>query len=171
MEHLRAGLRLLVDGVVHAELVPRHGFRGDDHGVAAFHVDGGMIVVRDARERRERLSLAAGAEDQLLVRRDLLQLWWAYEHAFGHLHVAEVARDVGVLAHRASDDANLAAEVDCDVDGLLHAVYVRRERGDEDPSLPQGKDLPKGLADDPLRLREAGTFGIRRVTEEQVDAP
>src|SRR5947209_20625498 len=116
------------------------------------------------------LVLAAGEKDQLLARIELVELWRTDEHAFGNLHVAEVARDVGVLPHRAADDADLASELDGDIDGLLHAVHVRCERRDEDPALAQRKDLPEGLPDDALRLREPGTFRIRGVAEQQVDA-
>src|SRR5207253_3242548 len=106
--------------------------------------------VRDARQRRQRLALAAGAQDQLLARIELVELGWTDEHALRNLHIAEVARDVGVLPHRAPHDANLSSELDGDVDGLLHAMHVRRERRDEDPSLPQRKDLSERLTDDAL---------------------
>src|SRR5207248_5926727 len=53
---------------------------------------------------------------------------------------------------------------------LLHAVDVRRERRHEDPARPRGEDLAESLADDALRLRDAGALGVRRVAEEQVDA-
>ena len=75
------------------------------------------------------------------------------EHLLRHLDVAEVARDVHVPAHRAADDAHLAADLDADVDRLLHPVDVRREAGDEDPPLPRRDDLPERLADDALGLR------------------
>ena len=61
VEHLRPGFRELVDGVVHAQLVPGDGLGGDDHGVAAFDADRGMVVVGDPHERGEGLSLRAGA--------------------------------------------------------------------------------------------------------------
>jgi hypothetical protein len=88
-----------------------------------------------------------------------------------HVHVAEVARDVRVLAHRAPHDANLAPEADRDVDRLLHAVHVRGERRDEDAPLPQREDLPERLADDPFGRREPGALRVRGVAEQQVDPP
>ena len=91
-----------------------------------------MVVVRDPCQRGQRLSLAAGAEDELLVWRQVLELGRAYERSLRHVHVPEVARDVRVLAHGPSDDADLAAESDSDVDRLLHTVDVRRERRHED---------------------------------------
>ena len=47
-------------------------------------------------------------------------------------------------------DADLALDLDGDVDRLLHAVDVRGERGDEDPALAQRDDLAERLADEPL---------------------
>ena len=165
VQDLGSRLGELVDRVVDTELVAGDGLGGDDHRVAALDMDGGVIVVGDARQRRQRLALAAGAEDQLLARIELVELGRTDEHAFRNLHVAEVARDVGVLPHRAADDADLASELDGDVDRLLHAVHVRRERRDEDPSLPERKDLSERLADDALRLREPRSLRIRRVAE------
>src|SRR5438270_550381 len=78
-----------------------------------------------------------------------------HEDAPGAVHVAEVARDVRVLAHRAADAADLAPDLHRDVDRLLHPVDVGGERGDEDAALPLRDDLPEGLADDPLGGREA----------------
>src|SRR5205823_6252723 len=73
--------------------------------------------------------------------------------AVRNLHEAEVPGDVRVLAHRAPDDRDAAPQIDADVDRLLHAVHVRRERGDEDAPGPQRKDLAECFADDALRLR------------------
>ena len=74
VQHLGAGLREPVDRVVDAELVPRHRLRGQDDRVAALDGDGRMVVVRDPRQRRHRLALAARAEDHRLVRRELVEL-------------------------------------------------------------------------------------------------
>ena len=69
VEHLGAGLREPVDRVVHAELVPGHRPGGEDHGVAALDEDRRVVAVRDPRQRRHRLALAAGAEDHHLAGR------------------------------------------------------------------------------------------------------
>ena len=133
-------------------------------------LDAGMVVVRDARHRRHRLALAAGAENELLVRRQLCELVRAQHEIVRHVHVAEVARDVRVLAHRAADERDLAPAVDRDVGGLLHPVHVRRERRDEDLAFALREDLAERLADDALRLRHAGPLRVRRVAEQEVDA-
>ena len=170
VQDLRPGLREPVDRVVHAQLVPWDRLRRDDHGVAALDGDGRMVVVRDPRQRRHRLTLAAGAQDHLLVRRQLRELVRAQQHAFWHLQIAEVAGDVQVLPHRAADERDLAVALDCDVDGLLHAMDVRREGRDEHASRTLRDDLAKGLADDALGLGHARPLGVRRVAEQQVDA-
>ena len=95
-----------------------------------------MVAVRDARERRHRLALASGAEDEHSLGRELRGLVGVDERVLRERDVAEVARDVEVLAHRAADDDDLAPALDRDVGGLLHAVDVRGERRDED--LPVG---------------------------------
>ena len=74
VQNLGPGLRELVDRVVDAQLVPGHRLRRDDHGVAALDAQRRMVVVRDARQRRQGLALASGAQDQLLVWRELLEV-------------------------------------------------------------------------------------------------
>ena len=129
-----------------------------------------MIVVRDPGQRRERLALRPGADDQLLARRHSVEIGRLDEHVLGHLDVAEVARDVHVPAHRPTDDDDLAPGVDSDVDRLLHPVDVRCEARDEDPATADRDDLPERLADDALRAGEPCALGVRRVPEEQVDS-
>ena len=67
-------------------------------------------------------------------------------------------------------NATLRPDSIADVCGLLHPVHVRRERRDEDPPGPVRDDHPERLADDALRLREAGPLGVGRVSEQEVDA-
>jgi hypothetical protein len=57
VQHLGPVARQAVDGVVHAQLVPGHRAGGDDDGVAPLDLDGRVVVVRDPRQRRERLAL------------------------------------------------------------------------------------------------------------------
>ena len=75
-----------------------------------------------------------------------------------------------VLPHRAPDHRDRAADLDRDVDRLLHPVDVRGERGDEDTSVLLRDDLAERLADDALGAGEARPLGVRRVAEQQVDA-
>src|SRR5918994_401568 len=140
-------------------------------GTPASRANRGVVAVRDACHRGHRLALRSRAEDQLLLRPELFQLLRLQQHAFGDVHVPEVARDVRVLPHRTSDDRNLAPRLDGHVDRLLHAMHVRRERGDEHATAAQRDDLAERLADDALRRREPGPLGVRRVAEQEVDPP
>ena len=170
VQHLGADAREPVDRVVHAQLVPRHGLGGDDHRVATFDRDVRVVVVGDPRQRRHRLALAAGAEDQHLVGRQIHRRLWRDDRIVGDREVAEVPRDVHVLPHRAADHRDLAPALDRDVGGLLHAVDVRGERRDEDPALAHRHQRAERLADESLRARHAGPLGVRRVAEQEVDA-
>ena len=170
VEHLRPALGQTVDRVVHAKLVPRHRLRGQDHRVAPVDPHGRMVVVRDSRQGRHRLALAARAENHRLARRELLELPRPDERVVGRLEVAEIPRDVEVLPHRAADDADLASGLDGDVDGLLHPVDVRGEARHEHAPLPRRDDLAERLADEALGAGESWALRVRRVTQHQVDA-
>jgi hypothetical protein len=155
---------------VDAQLVPGHRLGRDDHRVAGLDPHRRVVVVGDPHEGRERLALASGAEDQHLAGRILLQLVRPDQRLLRHLDVAEVPGDVHVLAHRAADHANLATDVDGDVDRLLHPVDVGGERGDEDAAGTGRDQLAEGLADEPLRAGHTGPLRVRRVAQEEVDA-
>ena len=131
-----------------------------------------MVVVGDPRQRRHRLALAAGAEDQHLVgaaaRRASRGL---DERVLGHVDVAEVARDVQVLAHRAADDGDLAPDSIGDVGRLLHAVDVRGEARRRGCGRVRCGMIWRNAS--PTRRsepRHARPLGVRRVAEQQVDA-
>ena len=129
-----------------------------------------MVVVGDARERGHRLALAARAEDHHLARRQLHRLLRLDQNVLRHVEVAELPGDVEVLAHRAADDRDLAADLDGDVDRLLHPVDVRREGDDEDPALAKRDQRAKRFSDEPLGAGHPRPLGVRRVAEHQVDA-
>ena len=69
VDHLGAGLEQAVDGVHDADFVARHRPGRDHHRVARLQRDLRMIVERHARQRRERLALAARGEDEQLLGR------------------------------------------------------------------------------------------------------
>ena len=73
VEHLGAQPGEAVDRVVDAQLVPGDRLRRDDHRVAPLDLHG-MVAVRDPGQRGQRLSLAAGAEDQHLARPVVVEL-------------------------------------------------------------------------------------------------
>jgi hypothetical protein len=165
VEDLRAGLGKAVDRVVDAELIPRHGLGGDDDGVALLNTHVLVVVVRHACERRHGLALAPRAKDHRLVRAQLREHVWLDEELLGHVDIAEVPRDVDVLAERTADQADLAPVLDRHVDRLLNAVDVGGEGSDEDPSVPLRDDLTEDLSDGALRLRHSRALGVRGVAE------
>ena len=61
--------------------------------------------------------------------------------------------------------------LDGDVHRLLHPVDVRGEAGDEHAPLPRRDDLAERLADEALGAGESRPLRVRRVTEQEVDAP
>ena len=129
-----------------------------------------MVVERHARERRERLALAAGGEDEDLLGPVVVDLGELDHRPVRHLEDAEVAGDVDVLDHRAAGDGELAAVQVGDLDGLLHAVDVRGEAGDDDAALGLGEDLVERLADDGLGRRGALVLGVGGVAEQRQHA-
>jgi hypothetical protein len=83
---------------VDAELVPRHRLRGDDDGVARLDLDVLVVVVRHPGQGRHGLALASGTQDHGLVRAKLGEHVRLHEEILGHVDVAEIPRDVDVLA-------------------------------------------------------------------------
>src|SRR4051794_3788098 len=60
-----------VDDAADRLLVAGNGARGEDDAVALVQRDLRMVVIGDARQRRARLALAARAQRQYLVRREM----------------------------------------------------------------------------------------------------
>ncbi len=170
VQHLGPVPRQPVDRVVDAQLVPGDRPGRDDHGVAPLDVNGRVVVVRDPRQRRERLALRARAEHELFVRRDIVEIGGPNELVVVDLDVAEVPRHVQVAPHRSSHHGDAPAAIDRDVDRLLHPVDVRREARDENAALSRGDDLAECLADDTFGAGEPGTLRVRRVGAEKIDA-
>src|SRR6185436_20941325 len=97
--------------------------------------------------------LAARAQDHRLVGPELGENVRLDEEILGHVDVAEVPRDVDVLAERTTDEAYLAPVLERDVDRLLHAVDVGGERCDEDAAAPLRDYLSEDFPDRALGLR------------------
>src|SRR6266550_3922145 len=91
-------------------------------------------------------------------------------NSFPGTGLAEIARDVDVLAERTPDQADLPPRLERHVDRLLDSVDVGRERGDENAALALGDDLAEDLAHGLLRERHPWALGVRGVTEKEIDA-
>ena len=167
----RSGPREPVDRVVHAQLVPGHRLRGDDHRVARLDRDVLVVAVGDARERRHRLALAAGAEDHRPLRPSSARSAGLDEDLLRDVEVAEAARDVHVLAQRAADRARpggrsrCATSIACCTRWMFDANDAISTR-----PLQRRNDRAERLAHRTLGRRDAGPLGVRRVAEHEVDA-
>ena len=126
-----------------------------------------VVVERHAGERGERLTLAAGREDEHLLGPVVVDLREFDHRPLRHVEVPEVAGDVGVLDHRAAGESELAAVQMSDGYRLLDAMDVRREARDDHAALGFGEDLVKRLSDGTLRGRRARSFGVGRVAEQR----
>ena len=106
--------------------VAGNGARGEDHAVAAVEGDLRMIVARDARQRGARLALAAGAQRQHLVGRQIAVGFEAAEflHAF---EITGFARDLHDALHGAANDHDFAA---AGARGIGHAAQARDVGGE-----------------------------------------
>ena len=94
-----------------------------------------VVVDGDARQRRLRLSLRAGADADDVLRRVVADVAVADLHAGRDPQVAEPLRDLRVVDHAAADERDLAIELRRQVDEDLHPVDARREHRDDDLAL------------------------------------
>ena len=159
-----------VDRLVHRALVARDRRRREDDGVAAAQLDLRMVAVGHPPQRRQRLALGAGGDDDHPLVGEVADLARPHEDPLGDLDVAEAAPDADVLAHRAPDERDLAIERVGGVDDLLHAVDVRGEARHHDPPLAAREDVLEVRPDHRLRRREAVAVDVRRVAAQQQHA-
>ena len=129
-----------------------------------------VVAVGHAPQRGQRLALASRGDHDELVVREVLDLPRAHQYALRDIDMAEHAADVHVLAHRAADERDLAAELARRVHHLLHAVDVGGEAGDDDATLAAGEDLNEPRPNRGLGERDAGAIRIRRVAAEEQQA-
>src|SRR6478735_7026965 len=158
-----------VDDAVDGVLVARDEAARQQHGVAGPDVDA-VLPVGHPGQRRHRLALGAGADEDHLVVGQVVELLDVDEDAVGDLEIAELGGDAHVADHGAPDHGHLAAGLLGGVQDLLDAVHVAAEAGDDDASLGVPEHLVDGRGDLQLGRGEAGDVGVRRVGEEQVDA-
>jgi hypothetical protein len=155
----------LVDGV----LVPRDQRAGEDDGVALLDVHEVVVALRDPAERRHRLALAAGRDQDLTLRREVGEVL-GVDHDVGRdVEVAEVLGDAHVAHHRAPDVPDLATVPDRRVEHLLHPVHMGGEAGDDDPLVAAREHAVEHRRDVLLGGGETGDLGVGGVGEEEVD--
>ncbi|MGY3514264.1 hypothetical protein ACVIQY_007239 [Bradyrhizobium sp. USDA 3051] len=124
-------------------LVAGNGARGEDDAVATVERDLGMVVIGDARQRGTRLALAAGAERQHLVLRQMTVDLGGAEtlHA---VEIAGLARDLHHAFHGAADHDDLTVGgLRSDGDGL-EARDIGGKGRDRDAALGGLDELGDG---------------------------
>jgi hypothetical protein len=169
-DDIAADLVEAVDGLVDGSFVAGDRRRREDDGVALAQRNLRVVAVGHAPQRRERLALRAGRDDHDLIVAEVGELARRDHQAVRHLDVAQLTPDSDVLAHRAPDQRDLAVKRGGGVDDLLHAVDVRGEARDDDPSPGPREDLLELRSDDRLGGREAIAVGVRRVPAQEQHA-
>ena len=130
-----------VDGFVDRALVPGDGRGAEDDGVAASQLDLRVVAIGHPAQRGQGLALRAGRDDDDALVGEVLELAQADQLPVVDVDVPERASDADVLAHRASDESDLAIERGGGVERLLHAVDVRGEARDHDPAHAAGEHV------------------------------
>ncbi len=159
-----------VDRLVHGPLVAGNRGRREDHRVALLELDLAVVAVGHPAQRREWLALGARGDDHDPVIGQVGDLPRPHQDPLGDLDVSQVATDADVLAHRAADQGDLAAESLGGVYDLLYAMNVRREARHHDAPVAAREHFLEVGSDDRLRRREALAVDVRGVTTQQQHA-
>ena len=131
--------------------------------------DLGMLVLGDARQGRARLALAAGAQGQDLVGRQVAVALGAAKilHA---VEIAGLARHLGHPLHGAADQDDLAVGGASGVGHGADAADVGRKCRDSHAGGRGADEFRDGLGDVGLGGRAAVTDGIGRIANEREHA-
>ena len=170
VEHLGAAAGQSVDHPGNRLLIAGDRRRRDEHGVALLQLDGPVLARRHQRQRRERLSLAAGRDDTHLGRIHITDLVDGDDLVGGNIECLQGAGDIHVPDHRAAEEGDLPARVDGGVDDLLDPVQVAGETGSNDPAARLGDDVVEAVPERRLRRYEPGPLGVGAVGEKQPDS-
>ena len=166
-----APARQAVDDAVDGVLVAGDQRGREDHGVALAEHDA-VVTAGHPRQRRHRLALRAGADEHDLVVGEVVELL-DVDDGVGRGSSGSRGRGRSPML-RTIDRPTNATLRPCsrgDVEDLLDAVDVGRERGHDDPALGVWAKHPVEHRDDVLLGRdEAGHLGVGGVDQEQVDA-
>ena len=165
-DDLDALLHQAVDHPRYRLLVAGNRPRREDHPVAARQRDVGMLVLRDAGERGARLALAAGAERQHFVRRQIAVTFNAAEilHA---LEIAGLARHLHHALHRATDNNDFAL---CGAGGVRNgaqAADMGGKRRHRDATRRGADQFGESLCHIRFRGRPALAHGIGGIADQR----
>src|SRR5581483_9221861 len=168
---LGAALGEPVQKRVHAALVPRDDARRQDDRVALADRELLVLAVGEAGERGGRLALRARDEDGRRARVEPAGLVEADQPARRDFEVPEFAREADRVLEAAPGDRDPAAGAEARVDDLLDAVEVRRERRQEHAAARSADQLLDARPDVALGAALALVLDVRRVGEQEQNAP
>ena len=121
-------------------LVARDDARGKDRDVALFERDVGMVVARDAGQCRARLALAAGADHQDLVARDVAE--FVLGQKARHIgEIAVVARGFLDPPQRTADQRDVAVMSARHLSDRLEPRHVGGKAGHRNPPVVAADQL------------------------------
>src|SRR5438132_335759 len=170
VEDLRALAKQVVDRAVHHFLIARDRRCREDDGVVWLDTHHAMVLVGDAGEGRGRLSLAAGTDDDDLLRQELIDVFSANQHALGNVQVSKLYRHLHVVDHTASNHGDHALVAHGGIDNLLYSRDERGEGSDEDTPGGIGKDFVERVIDHTFRRRITRGLYARAIAHHHQDA-
>ena len=160
-----------VDHPADVRLVPRDRVRREDHGVLGPELEPPVLARRHQGEGRQRLTLAARADDAHLGGIAVAEVLDVDERVVGDVEQPHLPGEAHVLPHRQAEGGDDPAPLDGRVADLLDAVEVAGEAGDDEATPGVGvEQVGEHLPDRPLRRRVPGLLGVGRVTEQEPDA-
>ena len=129
-----------------------------------------VIVQRQPRERRHRLTLASAGDDANFVPRIIANVFRADHQPRRDLQEAQFLRDFRVLVHSSSEKTHDAAVLFRLIDDELKSRNRRSEARKNDPAFRRSEDRFEAIIDRAFRRRISGVFRIRAVGEKRQHA-
>jgi hypothetical protein len=141
-----------------------------DHGIARLELHPLLLAGRHERQRRQRLPLAAGRDDDHARGIDAVEVLDRNDVLVRDREEPELAGRSRRLVHRAPEERDDALVRARRVRHLLDSMDVAREARDDDQLARPRDDLVQHGPDAPLAGGVSGLLGVRRVAQQQVDA-
>ena len=158
-----------IDDTADGLFIARNRTRGIDHGVALGKRHLRVLILGNARKRRARLALAAGAERHDFVGRQIAIGVHRAEILYA-VEIARLARNLGHALHGAADHDHFTVRRLRRLGNRTQAPDIGRKCGDRHAAARILDDLGDGFADIGLRRRAAFTHGIGGIADER-EAP
>jgi hypothetical protein len=152
---------------VHGTLVTGDHRTREYHGVFRIQADVLVRFVADAREGSELVALSTCREDEDLLRREAIYIFYLDDGLVLVLDETELARDLDVGAHRAAVDHDLLLALFGEADDADEALEVRGEHRDDEAAGCVSDDALERGVDVLLRYREAWLPDVGAIHEER----